>query len=120
MTGMVTMKWCLGLAMTFMCQLAIGNSSFGTQNVSAVTVHDSGYLMITLEAASHTESCADSDRTHSLILNPDSPHLAEMYSTALAAYMSGKRLYGWVNGCIVVWGKYSYPKATVISVRQVQ
>jgi len=92
------------------------NSSFGNQVITAVTVHDSGNLMVTLETVSHSESCASEARRNTVILNPSSPYQKEMYSTALAAYMSGKTLYGWVNGCMTVNGN-QYPIATVISLR---
>jgi len=103
------------LATLFISNLASANSSFGSQTTSAVTVHDSGYLMVQLDSNSHSESCADSGRENIIILNPSSPNLKEMYSTALAAHMSGKKLYGWVNGCVSFWGR-NYPKATYISV----
>jgi hypothetical protein len=89
----------------FISNLASANSSFGSQTTSSVTVHDSGYLMVQLDDSSHVESCADSARKNTLILNPGSPNLKEMYSTALAAHMSGKKLSGWVNGCVSFWGR---------------
>lgn len=95
---------------------ATTNSSFGNQVITAVTVHDSGHLMVTLQAVSHSESCATEDKKNTIILNPSSPNLKEMYSTALAAYLSGRTLYGSVNGCKTVNSRY-YPIATLVSLR---
>lgn len=104
------------LALVFLPHLAQANSSFGNQVVTAVTVHDSGHLMVTLQAVSHSESCATEDRKNTVILNPASPYLKEMYSTALAAYLSGRTLYGWVKGCKTVNSR-QYPIATLVSLR---
>lgn len=109
-------KKCLFITSIFLSAGVNANSSFGNQVITAVTVHDSGNLMVTLETVSHNESCASEARKNTVILNPNSPHLKEMYSTALAAYMSGKTLYGWVNGCMTVNGN-EYAIATVISLR---
>lgn len=95
---------------------ATANSTFGNQVITAVTVHDSGHLMVTLQAVSHSEFCATEDKKNTVILNPNSPNLKEMYSMALAAYLSGRRLYGWVNGCKTVNSKH-YPIATLVSLR---
>jgi predicted transcriptional regulator len=108
----------IGIISIFMLfpYLASANSSFGNQVVTAITVHDSGHLMVTLEQVSHSESCATDGQKNTVILNPNSPHLKEMYSTAMAAYVSGRNLFGWVNGCKTVNSR-SYPIATLVSIR---
>lgn len=99
----------------FSCSVS-ANSSFGNQVITAVTVHDSGHLMVTLQQVTHSESCATESQRNTLILNPNSPHLKEMYSTVLAAYLSGRTIFGWVNGCKTVNSR-SYPIATLVSMR---
>lgn len=53
---------------------ASANSSFGNQVITAVTIHDSGNLMVTLKSVSHKEECADEDRKNTVILNLGSPY----------------------------------------------
>ena len=105
----------ISVLLIFVSSNSLGNSSFGTQRITAVTVHDSGNLIVTIAGNSHSETCPDENRVNTLVLNPDSPHLKEMYATSLAAYLTGKAISGWVNGCVTFWG-YNLPKATVISI----
>ena len=105
----------ISLSSLLCCATVQANTNFGTQKITSVMVHDSGNLLVKLEESNHSENCADSAVRNVLVLNPSSQHLDKMYSTALAAFMAGRQLSGWANGCVSIYGK-NFPKATRISV----
>lgn len=112
----ITIK-ALYISIAIVAMPAFANSPFGPVTIRSVGVSDANMLVINISSdgmKKHTEQC-DSNRTTQLVINPDSPYEKEMFSIALAAHASGKKIAGWANGCHSFWS-YKAPKMTVISI----
>ena len=81
---------------------ALANSSFGSKNVTRIIIHDSGNVYVYFSGDTlHKEKC---DKESTYVLPKDHAFFKEMYSGLLASMHSRAKVYGWVNGCIDVWG----------------
>ncbi|GAB1624094.1 hypothetical protein AAOGI_41440 [Agarivorans albus] len=106
-----------GLFSLLFSSTSFANSPFGPVEVLSVSVSDANMLVVSIAdngERKHTETC-DANRSRSLVINPQSPYEKEMFSIALTAKASGKKITGWVNGCHAFWS-YKAPKLTVISI----
>lgn len=115
MKNVVKMGICL--AMVLCSSQSFANSRFGPVRIVSVSVTDADTLVVNIDSngeQKHTEQC-DVGRETNLIINPDSPYYREMFSIALSAHASGKKISGWVNGCQSFWS-YKAPKLKSITI----
>ncbi len=96
------------------------NNSFGPVKIVKVSVSDFKILVVDIEPNAPNQHVADCDdsRKNQLVIDPASPYEKEMFSIALVAMASGKKISGWVNGCHIYGNNYRSPKMTVIGMEK--
>jgi hypothetical protein len=94
------MKFILLLIGIFFSVSGLASSGNGWHNITQVELNDTHHLIIKFANSSHAESCAVASLHSHLIVDKNHPQIDMYYSMALAAVMSGKPVYAWVNGCI--------------------
>lgn len=83
------------------------NSSNGTHEILHINLHDSGHIFLTLSGHSNTEGCGNTSTRNIVVIDKGYIHAKAMYAMALTALSSGKKVTGWTNGCVDVWGSGS-------------
>lgn len=88
------------------------------QTVLSVGIHDTGHALIEYEAAGHSDGCATPGMDKTVLIERTHPMYKFMYATALAAAASGKKLNGWVDGCVDLWGdgRVKIPKVVTLGI----
>lgn len=95
---------------------AWAGSANSPQEVISVGMHDTGHAVVEYAAISHTETCATPGSEKLVLIDRTDPRFKYMYATALSAAASGKKLNGWVDGCIDLWGdgRVRIPRAVTL------
>jgi hypothetical protein len=92
---------------------SLASSGNGWHTVTQVELNSSNHVFIRFSGSSHTESCAVSNAHSQLVVDKSHPQLRMYYSMALAAVMSGKPVYAWVNGCIAPYNRAKITKLVI-------
>jgi hypothetical protein len=112
-TGLL-MKKILFMMTLSACSSIYANSPNGAQTVASVGIHDTGHAIVGLNGGSHTENCFKPASVKNAILIPkDHPQFKAIYTTSMAAFLSGSSISAWVNGCTDVWGNGTLMVPTV-------
>nr|WP_297525506.1 hypothetical protein [uncultured Roseateles sp.] len=104
------------LAASTTCAFAAGGNL--PQTVVSVGMHDTGHAMVEYDAVGHADGCATAGHEKLVLIEKTNPSFKYMYATALAAAASGKKLNGWVDGCVDLWGdgRVRIPKALTLGI----
>jgi len=88
------------------------------QTVVNVGIHDTGHALIEYEAVGHSDGCWTAGSEKTVLIERTHPMYKYMYATALAAAASGKKLNGWVDGCVDLWGdgRVRIPKVVTLGI----
>lgn len=77
---------------------SFANSPINIVGIKGIVIHDFGteIHIVADVTVTNSESCVQNDR---LVVLKSNPSFKEIYSAALAIYLSGGKFSGWVNGC---------------------
>ncbi|OWQ86996.1 hypothetical protein CDN99_20075 [Roseateles aquatilis] len=102
--------------LTFSAVSVWAGSGNNPQEVISVGIHDTGHAIIEYAATGHSETCATPGHEKLVLIEKTDPRFKYLYATALAAPASGKKLNGWVDGCVDLWGdgRVRIPKALTL------
>lgn len=76
----------------------------GDRNVARIINYDDGSIFLVLEALA-TEPGPSCENNSWLLISRSHLAFNQMYSAALAALHSGKKLNGYIEGCVTVSGR---------------
>jgi len=103
------------LALAGITSSAQANSNNGLYDVQSVILHETGHAIVILNGSDNTEGCATPGNRNQILLDKNDARFKIMYTTALFALGSGKKLAAWVSNCQDVWGDGSLKIAYVRS-----
>ena len=104
------------LAASTTCAFAAGGNL--PQTVVSVGMADRVVLDHRVAGVVHADGCATAGHEKLVLIEKTNPSFKYMYATALAAAASGKKLNGWVDGCVDLWGdgRVRIPKALTLGI----
>jgi hypothetical protein len=74
----------------------IAAGSIAARNISKVAFQSGGFFLYADEGWSNPNNCT---RNHAIVLLDNDPNYEKAYALLLAAFMSGKKIQGYSNGC---------------------